>query len=231
MNCLEFRRQLLADPKLKSAELAEHRLACAACARFGARTQAMEHSLKETLQVDIPDGLASRILLRQRLEARRQVFWRRGLWAFAATMVLSVGLAMYFPRSAPLSLEASVLAHVEDEQRHMLAHDNVSMEAVNQGMQKYGARLVQAVGTVNFAMDCTMRKTKGFHLVLQGDHGPVTVLVMPGDYIAQRKTVADQRFQGVVMPTRNGSMAIVAENGQDLAQMEQRLHSALQFVS
>lgn len=231
MNCLEFRRALLADPKARSADLAQHRLACATCARFAEQTQVMEQVLTDTLHVDVPDGLASRILLRQRIEARRQVFWRRGVWAFAATMMLSVGLAVYFPRSAPLSLEESVLVHVEDEQRHMLAHDNVSMEAVNQGMQKYGARLVQAVGTVNFAMSCPMRKKRGFHMVLQGDHGPVTVLMMPGDFIAQRKTVADQRFRGVVMPTQNGSMAIVAENAQDLASMEQRLHSAIQFVS
>lgn len=230
MNCLEFRRQLLADPYTSSAELSEHRLACQACQRFAAQTLAMEHVLKEAAKVDVPEGLASRILLRQRMESRRDTLRRNGLWAIAATFILSLGLAIYFPQTAPLSLEASVLAHVEDEQRHMQAHDNVNFDTVNQRMRKYGMQLKKPVATVNFAMSCPMRHTRGFHMVFQGDHGPVTVLVMPGDFIAQRKQVADQRFQGVVMPTQNGSMAIVAENAQDLASMEQRLQGALQFT-
>jgi anti-sigma factor RsiW len=231
MNCLEFRRQLLTDPRLKSADIAEHRLACEPCARFAQQQHAMEQTLHETLHVEVPDGLASRILLRQRLEERRQAFWRRGLWAMAATLVVSMGLAIYFPGTTPPSLEASVLAHVERETDHMQAHDNVKLVEVNTRMKKYGAQLNQPVGTVNFAMSCPMRKTTGFHMVIQGEHGPVTVLVMPGDYIAQRKTVSDQRFQGVVMPTQSGSMAIVAANADDLAQVEKRLHSAMQFAS
>ena len=104
MNCLEFRRQFLADPSITTAELAEHRLACQACQRFAAQTLAMEHVLKEAAKVDVPEGLASRILLRQRLETRRDTIRRNGLWAIAATFVLSIGLAIYFPTTAPLSL-------------------------------------------------------------------------------------------------------------------------------
>lgn len=230
MNCLEFRRQFLSDPYTSTADLAEHRLACQPCQRFATQTLAMEHVLKEAAKVDVPEGLASRILLRQRLETRRDTIRRNGLWAIAATFVLSIGLAIYFPTTAPLSLEASVLAHVEDEQRHMNAHDNVSFDTVNQRMRKYGMQLKQPVATVNFAMSCPMRFSRGFHMVLQGDHGPVTVLMMPGDYIAQRKHVADQRFQGVVMPTQLGSMAILAENAQDLASIEKRLQTSLQFT-
>ncbi|MBI3560207.1 MAG: DUF3379 family protein [Gammaproteobacteria bacterium] len=231
MNCLEFRRQLLSTPLAKSPVIAEHRLVCPACASYAARALALEHALKNSLQVDIPEGLASRVLLRQRLATRRR-FWQRGLWAVAATVLLSVGIAMNWPGSSTsLSLEESVLAHVEHEQRHLHAHDNVSLEKVNHQLQKYGAHLVAAVATINFASPCAMRRAAGFHLVFQGEHGPVTVLIMPGDPIDRRQIIADQHYRGVVVPIQNGSLAIVAQNSQDLAMIEQRLHKAFQVTT
>jgi Protein of unknown function (DUF3379) len=231
MNCLEFRRQLLAEPQARSAELAEHRLACAACAEFASRLQGFEQVLKEAARVVVPEGLASRIILRQRMALRQQSFWRRGLFALAATVVLTLGVLLVLPQQAPLSLEESVLAHVNDELKHLAEHHDVSLDKVNSGMKNYGAQLTAAVAKVNFAMPCDMRKSKGYHMVLQGETGPVTVLIMPGDYIEQRKMVADQRFQGVIVPTTNGSMAIVAETSRDLTHVEQRLKDSLQFIS
>lgn len=231
MNCLEFRRTLLADPHVRSAEVSEHRLGCAACTDFAQRLQGFEQVLKEAARVEVPEGLASRIVLRQRMALRQQSFWRRGLFALAATVVLTLGVLMVLPQQPPLSLEESVLAHVNDELKHLAEQNNVSLEKVNSGMKNYGVQLTAAVAKVNFAMPCDMRKSKGFHMVLQGETGPVTVLIMPGDYVDQRQTVADQRFQGVVLPTSNGSMAIVAENTLDLARIEEGLKQSLQFAS
>jgi hypothetical protein len=231
MNCLEFRRQLLGEPASKSSELAAHRLQCPACSQFANKVQAFEVCIKEAAHLQVPESLAPRILLQQRMAQRRQSFWRRGMWAMAATIVLTVGLTLRVFLTPVLGLEASVIAHVENELKHLHAHDNVSLAEVNQQMQKYGVQLTQAVATVNFANPCPMRKARGFHLVFQGESGPVTVLIMPKDYIDSRLTTADPHFQAVILPTKNGSMAIVAENATDLAQMETRLASALQFQS
>lgn len=231
MNCLEFRRQLLGEPSSKLAGLAEHRLLCQPCSQFANKVQAFEVGIKEAAHLQVPETLASRILLRQRLAQRRQSFWRRGVWAIAATVILTVGITLRVFMTPELGLEASVFAHVENETNHLHAHNNVSLAEANQKMQKYGVQLSHAVATMNFASPCPMRKGKGFHLVLQGESGPVTVLIMPNDHIDSRVATTDQRYQAVILPTKNGSMAIVAENATDVAQMETRLMSALQFQS
>ncbi len=231
MNCLEFRRQILGDPSSKLAGLAEHRLLCPPCSQFASKVQTFEVSIKEAAHLQVPESLASRILLCQRMAQRRQSFWRRGMWAIAATVVLTVGITLRVFMTPELGLEASVFAHIEKETNHLHAHNNVSLAEVNQKMQKYGVQLSHAVATMNFASPCPMRKDKGFHLVFQGESGPVTVLIMPNDHIGARLATTDQRYQAVILPTKNGSMAIVAENAIDLAQMETKLMSALQFQS
>jgi len=54
------------------------------------------------------------------------------------------------------------------------------------------------------------------HMVLQGENGSVTVLLMPGEQIDTRNPVDNGRFSGVIAPTRYCSMAIVGEDGEDL---------------
>ncbi|MBS01740.1 MAG: hypothetical protein CMQ24_03425 [Gammaproteobacteria bacterium] len=66
MNCLDFRREALADPRLARTEpaLAEHAAACDACRRFAGELAALDAEIERALDVPVPEGLAARIMLR-----------------------------------------------------------------------------------------------------------------------------------------------------------------------
>ena len=71
VNCLEFRRTLLAQPRRLDAAAAAHAAQCPACRDFYADALRLEGLLEKALRVPAPRGLSDRILARtvQRREA------------------------------------------------------------------------------------------------------------------------------------------------------------------
>ena len=130
MNCLEFRRELLAAPLERSVDLAAHRLSCRECAKFATNLITLEQQLKAATLVEVPEGLASKVLLRHRLQARSAWIKNRmamALGSLAAALTLTLSL---FWTAMP-TLESSVLAHVQNELHHLDERNNVSVESVN----------------------------------------------------------------------------------------------------
>jgi hypothetical protein len=199
--------------------------------RSQAQQGAFERRLSDALDVDVPEGLAARILLRQGIaeQRRRQRIWRGGL-ALAASVLLSVTLTVFlWPKS--VTLEESVLAHIHTEIKELAQRGPVSESQLRMVMHKNGAELVGEIGKVNFVKLCPMRKREGGHIILAGQMGPVTVFLMPEERISAPVEVADERFAGRIVPVANGSMAIVGERGEPVAEIEHRLRGALRFTS
>ena len=225
MNCLEFRRTLLEDPGCKTPPFLEHAQQCPVCQREYDRAQGFEASLRDALRVEPPPDLAQRILDAQRARTPASPAPRgRKAWAvsgaIAATLALAVGIAMLRPGgSEPPAdgLEANVLHHVQDELPHLHEVQEVSPQQLAKLIESLGGRLKQPLQQVNFAGKCQMRRYPGAHLVLVGRKGPVTVLIMPGERIASLRHFSSQRFEGELVPTDYGSLAVIGEKGEDTA--------------
>ena len=94
MNCLDFRRQLMADPFSKDPSLLAHEAECPDCAPFARELRADEVRLRSVLKaVTPPEGLAERIQLAARFEQRATVR-RRWWYATAASVLLTIGISM-----------------------------------------------------------------------------------------------------------------------------------------
>ena len=59
----------------------------------------------------------------------------------------------------------------------------------------------------------------------------MTVLLMPGERIAQRSVLSDERFTGVLTPTPGGSMAILGEHGETIRSIENKILSSLLWAT
>ncbi len=90
MNCLDFRREKLADPRRLSAEALAHLNDCAACRGFAAEINENEARLAAALDVPAPEGLAERVILRSKTQTRLSP----RLWAMAANLLIGAVLAM-----------------------------------------------------------------------------------------------------------------------------------------
>ncbi len=223
MDCLEFRHYLLIDPLCRDADFVTHRAECAGCDRETARAVKLEKQLHGALFVEPPEGLRDRILLVHALDhdKPRRIFRPRWL-AMAASLLLIVGIAgglghhwadMWIGASG---LEVTVLNHINDEIEHLHEDHNLQVADLEVLLAPFGARLKNSLGRVNYAGRCNIRKHSGVHLVVPGQQGPVTVLLMPREYVKDRQTVRSARFSGVIVPTSYGSMAVVGEKGEPL---------------
>lgn len=234
MNCLEFRQALLAEPSSLDEDLKQHLHDCQACTQFASSMSDFEHQLKKSVNVELPEGLSSRILLRQRLATQQQRSRRRGGWmALAASLVIGIMVMLGFDyQTADATLEHVVLQHVNDELHHLKDDYDLDITKLNLVLRNYGAEVDSLSGRrIHYAGACQIRRHQGAHLVVGSEQGPVTVLFMPGEFVDARKPLKDKRFQGVIVPVENGSMAILGEDPKEVGRLEREFVSQLRVIS
>ena len=229
MKCLEVRRLLTANPQHRDDALLMHLHDCKTCAAYSQQLRQEDRQLERALQLDVPEGLADRILLNQSTAMQTRHRHRLGL-AIAATVVLSVGVIIGLLRTGmEHSLQDAVIAHVKAEPDHLSSQQHASLSNLNGLMNKYGAELSGSVGTINYAGTCKIRHSKGIHLVIEAEGKPVTVLYMPDEALPHRETIVDQEFQGVILPSEKGSIAILGQDDNSVREATRRFESALHY--
>jgi hypothetical protein len=236
MNCLEFRRRTTIDPLADDADLMAHEAECPGCASYAREMRAQEIALRAALKdITPPAGLAERVVLATRYE--QQAEHRRRWWyGAAASLLLVVGVSMVtvFQNAhhrGQQDLVQSVLQHISDEAHHLHEVSAVSRGRLHWVFERFGARLVEDIGRVNFAAECLMRHRNGVHLVLPGRLGPITVFFMPGEMTDGALPVSSEQMAGRIVPTAWGSIAVVGEIGEELNGLGERLAGAVEWPS
>jgi len=229
MNCIDVCRQIASNPEQLNEAIQVHLQNCNSCSAYARSQQQFEKSIDTAIRVNVPEGLAAKILLKQANLRSKAIFRPQQTWlAVAASLLLVVGLAWKTDIfiSEP-SIEQSVLAHVNNEIYHLSNKKEINLKQLNAMVGTFKVKFNKRPDSLNYAGTCRIHKYKGVHLVLQGKAGPVTILVMPKEYVAARSILSDKRFKGLIVPVKNGSMAIVGEANEDLDQVERRIRSML----
>jgi Protein of unknown function (DUF3379) len=212
MNCLEFRRSLMAQPQIRNAELNEHSRTCVLCAEFVKRNNAIEAKLAQAINVPVDSGLASRIMLNHNLKRNH----RSGNWmAMAASVLAAVGVTIgavtYSMAPDPALLTASI-EHVSGEPGAMKAQQKVSQQEMVAALGLSGASVKGGFTNVSYLHDCPVPGGFGKHIVLQTSAGKVTLITMPSQNVAWSKTRKQDGYIAAVHPAKIGSYALVADN-------------------
>ena len=231
MNCIGFRRALSIRPGSEDPEVLAHRRACPDCEAFARRQAAFERTLGDAVRIPVSEGLASRVLVAHGvgLEGVRRVRRRRLRLAFVASVAFGLLVSWLGLQQEPL--DRVVVNHIDGERSHLADRRDLSPEQVNQVLAPLGISVEAGVGPVHYAGTCPIRKHLGAHLVLEGEKGPVTVLLMPGEPVTRRLTVHDGELHGIIVPAGDGSVAIVGQPGERLDGIERRLRLAVRFAS
>ena len=229
---MEFRRRLLEEPDCREVRFVEHLDRCPPCARQYRRGVQLERALSEALQVTPPEGLRERLILdgRLRRHARRRLW--RGAALAAGVLSLAVALSLrplpWVAGGDPLA--RTLVHHIQDEAAHLHQVGPVPPERLARLFARFGARLEGSLGQVNYAGRCHIHEGEGIHLVVAGRSGPVTLLFMPGERIGAPIRVLDERFQGRILPTPYGGLALVGERGEVLEPIARRVGRALRWT-
>jgi hypothetical protein len=139
--------------------------------------------------------------------------------AVAATVVLAafVGLRMIGGNVTYPSLADEIVAHLDHEPYALRVTDKpVSDRRLAKVVPANVATMTHETGLITYAQTCVINGRKIPHLVLQGEHGPVTILLLPDEAIDDAVTLEGESINGVLLPVGGGSVAIIGERDEEL---------------
>ena len=222
MNCLEFRRAALADPRRLDAEAASHAEQCAACREFHARGLESEARLAAALRVTVPDGLRARVLDRT-ASARRP----RGWLALAASVLAAIAIAFFVasPADDPLALRGIDFVMYEEAQAIADAKPT-DAQVLAVVARKMGVSLPEQLGDIHYVGTCPFAGTTAHHVLVKTPLGKVTLLLIPERPLATRAAAAAHGLEAAIVPVTAGSVAIIGGSGRSVTRVESLLKSS-----
>jgi len=236
MNCEEYRQAVAADPAFTGGD--EHVAGCDACRQFARRIKALNVDIARALQIDVPpldmpnlersvDDAATALP-----EKKRSI---TPLWfALAASVVLAASIAVRMSGVFETyeTLGAEVLAHVDHEPAALRATEApVPDERLREVVPAEYAVFDRSIALITYANPCKINGKPTPHLVIQGEHGPVTVLLMPQQSVAQETSIEGDGLRGVIVPVGNGSIAIVGNGLEPLDPIRKDVINSITWAS
>lgn len=203
MRCEEFRVTVGAEPMALRTDIAAHAGICAECALFRLKFQALDRAILGALHTRA-DAFSPAV--------RSWSSVRRTGWSVAAAALLSValGVGIWLSGTRPIFAD-ELIAHAQHEPTSLVHTLDVVPEAeLADLLQQEGLRLRPGIVRVSYARACQFHGSFAPHLVIQADHEPVAVLILPHEQA--RATVAHMHaagFDAVIVPAPRGVLVAV----------------------
>ena len=228
MNCEYYREAIGADPSYDGGEA--HVSACADCLALRDELRSLDRKIGRALAIsvpelrmpDLPDVDTSSVVplaTRRRLTAPA---WM----AVAATIVLAafVGIRMYGSTVTYPSLADEIVAHLDHEPYALrVSNEPVDDRRLAKVVPADVAKVNHDAGLVTYAQTCVINGKKIPHLVIQGERGPVTILLLPDEAIDDAVQLEGESINGVLLPVGGGSVAIIGERDEALETIRENI--------
>ena len=210
MNCLDYRRSLLADGR-ESDEMKLHRLQCAACALSLAEHEAFESELRRGLEVPVPRGLEDRL-------ATGYAARRRRFLAAAGVSALAAGVGAYawLGREDPLAL-ACIQFVMKEEAKSIMMGAMPRAEAERALAEALPLARLEQIGQLRHIGPCPFNGGTAYHVVLAVPQGKVTLLIMPETRLTAGRHAAHEGLHARVVGLKKGSVGIVGTDADVVA--------------
>ena len=229
--CEKTREAIAADPSFDGA--AAHLSECAACQAFRSEMLILDRNIERALTISVPDlGLlelpdldTSKITA---LSTRR--FTAPAWLAVAATVTLAVfiGFQTLGDNLSGETLAEQIISHIDHEPFSFRVNDKaVSDRRLARVVPATIAIMDHSAGLITYAQSCIINGRVVPHLVIQGERGPVTILLMPEERVSAAQSFGGDNINGVILPVGNGSIAIVGVAGERLERIQERVRNSV----
>lgn len=224
MNCLEFRRDKLADPRRLRPEAQAHAGGCPACAAFAREVDETERTLDRALMTPVPEGLAERIIFQSRRPRRA---WRA--WALAATIVMAVAVGFFVWDTQKNADHYARLAieHVLMEPESFATTRNADPEAFRAVMETFGGSVKDLPGRLRYLRLCPVEDSVGWHVVFETPDGLATLFLVPRKKPTVVESASVAGWSAVAHPAQGGYYAIVTASTAATSRFHQMLRERI----
>ncbi|WP_432453489.1 MULTISPECIES: DUF3379 domain-containing protein [unclassified Agarivorans] len=224
MDELEFRRQLYTNPRERDEAFIQEANQTAKNKKLYDEMQHFENKLEQAFNVEVPEGLAERLILRQSFDDSQSRYRRKTRFhmAMAASVAFVLGLSfslINWHTTAPGDIGQIALNHVYEEMPFINGVDEQpSLQTVNAKLERYGASFKQLPGEVVYVNHCSYGGSPAFHMVMKGKMGSnINVFVVPqSTELAMEENFADKKMRGTVTRLQNASLVVVGERNEPI---------------
>ena len=233
MNCEQYKEAIASDPSESFDGGAVHSAECLSCNAFKAEMHALDVRISAALEIDVPELTIPELPQMTGeekvvdLASRRPISWTTPAWlGLAASVVLATVIGVRFVNTGTDhgTLAEQVVAHLDYEPKALTVTDvAVSDSSLYSVVRPAIATLDRDLGLITYAMSCKINGREVPHLVVQGDKGPVTILLMPYEKVDMPIRLEGQSIEGVILPVGDGSIAIIGERGEPIDQFGTRV--------
>lgn len=209
MNCLEFRHLILSDPYTKDSEAEAHLATCEKCTAFRQEVLDMDSNIDKALSIEVPEGLANRILLKQSLEPANDSRWLLyGIAAsFFAALVFSASL---LTTPDPVLETGPMLAHAAHKPHEFYGSEHATIGHAELATTLARLNMTASIDNVVYAAICPIDGERAVHLVLKDGEDQYTVMLLPEHSPSKMFTVDDALWRGYISPHPGGALAVLA---------------------
>lgn len=229
--CEEYREAIAAEPSFDGG--AAHLSQCASCQAFGAEMLALDLKISSALAISVPELKLPELpeLDTSKVTAMPLRRFAQPAWlAVAATVTLAafIGFGMFGSDVSNATLAEQILVHIDHEPGAFRVVDEaVTDKRLARVVPANIATLNHSAGLITYARSCLINGREVPHLVIQGEFGPITILLMPGEKITGAQTIEGENVHGIILPVGDGSIAIIGEVGEHLERIEKQVMNSV----
>jgi hypothetical protein len=129
-----------------------------------------------------------------------------------------------------VSLAHEIVEHVVHEPMSLTGPPvPVDEAALRETLAAADATFGEGAGLVRYAKVCLFRGKLVPHLVVQGERGPVTVMLLRDEKVAAPMPIDEGGFRGTIVPAGDGSIAVLGQEPGDIQLVRSRVLEALQW--
>ncbi len=211
----------MADPHaaFDDEELAQ----CEECRALLEEMRALDAQLKQAMAIDVPPLSMPELPAIDTdkvvgLPTRRRVA-KAPVWlatAAAVTLAAFLGVNSFIghDHDNSLAITDQIIAHMDHEPWSLVVTDvPVSDRRLNRIVPASVANVSHDAGLITYAESCEINGNVVPHLVIQGERGPVTIILLPDEKIDATTPFEGGGFTGILVPVGEGSIAIIGEEG------------------
>jgi len=200
--------------------------------------KALDLKIAKALQIDVPELVMPELPEIDDAKVTSLPVRKRSmkpLWfAIAATVVLATSITL---RTSDLfqsydTLAEEVLAHLDHEPQALRVTDvAVADRQLVRTVPASMAKFDRDEALITYARPCVINGKKVPHLVIQGEHGPVTILLMPEEMVAEETPLDGDNVKGVILPVGNGSIAIIGNRDELLDPIQKNVVNSVTWTT
>jgi anti-sigma factor RsiW len=232
MNCDRYREAIAADPSETFDGGATHAARCAECSRYREEMRALDRRIAQALTIDVPEFRMPELPAIETATPRESGVvplpgksrFAIPVWAgLAAAVVVAAVLIVGVPRGerGAGDLVAEIVAHMDHEEAsRRVTSVAVEAETLDKVVRSQASGMDHDIGLITYATSCVINGRTVPHLVIQGNRGPVTLILLSAEPLEEPIPLSGENVHGVLLPVGSGSIAVIGQREDQLGEID-----------